>query len=98
MSVNQKNSHNRINFTFVKTGKGDRNIYPRESYFTALVVVGRKEKESVEEILPECNLRLQEIYEETKEGNGQRWLMIDLEDRDSMYQDVLRLIIISSNG
>ena len=61
-----------------------------------MVVVGRKEKESVEEILPECTSRLQEIYEETKEGNGQRWLMIDLEDHDSMYHDVLRLIKIRS--
>lgn len=86
------------NVKFKKSGKSLCTIYPRESYFTALVVVGRKEKESVEEILPECNLRLQEIYEETKEGNGQRWLMIDLEDRDSMYQDVLRLIKIRSKG
>lgn len=24
--------------------------------------------------------------------NGQRWLMIDLEDKDDLYKDVLRLI------
>lgn len=26
--------------------------------------------------------------------NGQRWLMIDLEDEDDLYKDVLRLIRI----
>ena len=84
------------NVKFKKSGKSLCTLYPRESYFTAMIVVGRKEKESVEEILPECTSRLQEIYEETKEGNGQRWLMIDLEDHDSMYHDVLRLIKIRS--
>ena len=33
------------------------------------VVVGRKE--AVETILPECTSRMQEIYHDTKEGNGQ---------------------------
>ena len=84
------------NVKIKKSGKSLCTLYPRESYFTAMIVVGRKEKESVEEILPECTSRLQEIYEETKEGNGQRWLMIDLEDHDSMYHDVLRLIKIRS--
>lgn len=84
------------NVKFKKYGKSLCTIYPRESYFTVMVVVGRKEKDSVEEILPACTSRLREIYEETAEGNGQRWLMIDLEDTDSMYQDVLRLIKIRS--
>ena len=84
------------NVKFKKSGKSLCTLYPRESYFTAMIVVGRKEKESVEEILPECTSRLQELYEETKEGNGQRWLMIDLEDHGSMYHDVLRLIKIRS--
>ena len=84
------------NVKFKKSGKSLCTIYPRESFFTAMVVIGRKEKESVEELLPACTSRLQEIYKETKEGNGQRWLMIDLEDKDSMYHDVLRLIKIRS--
>ena len=32
---------------------------------------GEKRKEAVEAILPECTSRMQEIYHETKEGNGQ---------------------------
>ena len=37
---------------------------------------------------------MQEIYEQTKEGNGQRWLMEELEEEDELYEDVLRVIEI----
>jgi hypothetical protein len=37
---------------------------------------------------------MQEIYEQTKEGNGQRWLMVELEEEDELYEDVLRVIEI----
>lgn len=85
------------NIKFRKSGRSLCTIYPRESCFTVLVVIGRKEKEAVESILPECTAALQEIYEQTTEGNGQRWLMIDLEDHDNLYQDVIRLICIRRN-
>ena len=62
------------------------------------VGVGEKEKKSVEAILPECILELQEIYSRTKEGNGQKWLMIYLEDRGDLYVSVFRLIEIRRNG
>ena len=42
------------------------------------------------------NNEIQEIYRQTKEGNGQRWTMIDLEDTGSLYDDVLRFIEIRS--
>ena len=67
---------------------------PRESYFTVMVVVGPKEKEAVASILPDCTAAFQEIYRQTREWNGQRWLMIDLEDRGGLYSDVLRIIRI----
>lgn len=82
------------NIKFKKAGKNLCTIYPREDYFTVLVVVGKKEKGQVEEILPECTGQLRTIYQETQEGNGQRWLMIDLEDRDELYDDVMKLIEI----
>ncbi|MDO4448629.1 MAG: DUF3788 domain-containing protein [Lachnospiraceae bacterium] len=82
------------NIKFRKAGKGLCTIYPREGYFTVLVVIRQKEKEQVEEILPECSGELREIYAGTKEGNGQRWLMIDLEDKDRLYTEIMRLIEI----
>lgn len=82
------------NVKFKKSGRTLCTIYPRELYFTVMVVVGRKEKERVEETLPECCTQIRELYERTKEGNGQRWLMIDLEDADEVYRDVSGLIRI----
>ena len=84
------------NVKFRKSGKTLCTVYPQESFFTVLVVVGTKEKEAVSAILPDCSASLREIYAQTKEGNGQKWLMIDLEDPDRLYDDVLRLIRIRS--
>ena len=85
------------NIKFKKSGKSLCTIYPHISYFTVLVVVGAKEKEAVNALLPDCGAELQQIYEQTKEGNGQKWLMVNLTDQDSMYRDTLRLIKIRSN-
>ena len=82
------------NVKFKKSGKNLCTIYPREGYFTVLVVIGNKEKEAVEEMLKECTPELRDIYNQTKAGNGQKWLMIDLEDKGKMVTDVLRLIDI----
>ena len=67
---------------------------PREGYFTVLVVIGSKVKEAVENILCDCAPELRELYEKTRWGNGQKWLMIDLEDQGEMFADVLQLIEI----
>mgnify|MGYP002510406774 CR=1 FL=1 len=84
------------NVKFKKSGKTLCTIYPREQYFTVLVVVGQKEKARVESLLPDCYAELREIYQKTTEGNGQKWLMIDLEDDGAIFRDVLRLIEIRS--
>ena len=82
------------NVKFKRSGRSLCTIYPREQYFTVMLVVGRKEKEAFEAMLPGCTAAMREIYERTREGNGQRWLMIDLEDRDDLYRDVLRGIAV----
>lgn len=82
------------NVKFRKAGKNLCTIYPKEEYFSVLVVIGQKEKEAVEVILQECTAELRDIYSQTKTGNGQKWLMIDLEDKEKMYADIFRLIDI----
>ncbi len=82
------------NIKFRKSGKSLCTIYPGESYFTVLIVIGKKEKERTENLLPDCTSQLQQIYAQTDEGNGQKWLMIDLEDADDLYRDILSLIAI----
>lgn len=86
------------NIKFKKSGKTLCTIYPRENYFTVLVVVGTKEKETIEELLLKLSPLIQKIYNETKEGMGQRWLMIDLEDKDKTFSDVLKLIGVRANS
>lgn len=82
------------NVKFRKAGKTLCTIYPKEGYFTVMVVVGQKERAAVEAALPECTVELRGLYRQTKEGNGQRWLMIGLEDRGELYRDCLRLVEI----
>lgn len=82
------------NLKLRKAGKGLCVIYPKEHYFTVLVVVGKKEKEMVENVLPKLSNTMQDIYHNTKEGMGQRWLMIDIESNNDVYRDVLTLIRI----
>lgn len=82
------------NVKFRKSGKSLCVIYPKKDYLTVLVVVSSKEKETVERILPSLSVELQNLYHSTKEGNGQRWLMIDVYSHDSVYEDILKLIQI----
>lgn len=82
------------NVKFKKSGKSLCTIYPRDGYFTVLVVIGEKEREAVEIVLHECTPALREIYRQTGMGNGQKWLMIDLEDKEELYTDIFRLIEI----
>ena len=86
------------NLSFRKSGKTLCRIYPREGWFTVLLVVGQKEKERVEALLPQCAPELGELYRQTREWNGQRWLMIDLEDQDRLYKDLLTLIRIRAGA
>lgn len=82
------------NIKLRKSGKSLCVIYPRKYYFTVLVVIGQKEKESAENLLPHMSQEIQNIYRATKYGNGQRWLMIDLKNNDRLFQDTLALIRI----
>lgn len=82
------------NIKFRKAGKSLTVVYPKEQYFTVLVVVGNKERERVAELLPHLSKEIQEVYYNTKEGNGQRWMMIDLDSENQIYEDTLKLIQI----
>lgn len=80
------------NVKFRKSGKNLCTVYPREGYFSVLIVVPQKTAASAEAVLQECTPELRDIYKHTKSGNGQKWLMIDLEDKEKMYSDIFRLI------
>lgn len=82
------------NVKFKKGNKSLCTVYPRERYFTVLIVIGKKEKENFENIVHSFSSDIQQIYKETEEGNNQKWLMIDLEDNDKRYEDVKKIIEI----
>ena len=85
------------NDKFKKAGKTLCTIYPKENFVTVMVVIGRQAKEPVEAILPELTPELKDIYHHTQAGNGQKWLMIDLQAKGDLYNDLLRLIEIRRN-
>lgn len=82
------------NVRFRKGGKTLLRLYPKNGYFSVLVVVGRKERDKVEQALSSMSKAMQDIYNDTAEGMGQRWLLIDLHKADTLYEDVLRIVDI----
>lgn len=84
------------NLKFKKSGRNLCTIYPKEGFFSVMIVIGRKEQPTVEAILPELCAEVREVYANTRVFNGQRWLMLTVEDRDAVYADALRLIEIRS--
>ena len=82
------------NVSYRKSGRALCRLYPKRGYFAVLTVVGRKEKQRVEDFLPHASQQMRDIYLATAEGMGQRWLMIDLHTEDELYRDVLKLIDI----
>lgn len=82
------------NIKFRKAGRSLCTLYVREGFFTVLIVIGEKERSDVERILPQLPQRLREIYLKTPSGNGQKWLMIDVEDEDEIYHGVFSLLDI----
>lgn len=82
------------NVKFQIAGRTLCTVYPREGHFVVMVVIGPKERERVEMLLPVFSPELQEIWTRTKEGNGQRWLMVNLEEDGPLYERLLQLIQI----
>ena len=79
------------NIKYKKGGKSLCTLYPMQGYFIALVVVGSHELMEAEFLMPQCSDYVQTVFKNTKTGNGQKWLMLDVRDRGIM-DDVFRLI------
>ncbi len=79
------------NIKYKKGGKSLCTLYPMQGYFIVLVVVGSRELTEAEFLMPQCSDYVQTVFKNTKTGNGQKWLMLDVRDREIM-DDVFRLI------
>ncbi|RKJ47439.1 DUF3788 domain-containing protein [bacterium 1XD42-8] len=79
------------NIKYKKGGKSLCTLYPMQGYFIALVVIGSHELTKAEFLMPQCSDYVQTVFKNTKIGNGQKWLMLDVRDREIM-DDVFSLI------
>jgi hypothetical protein len=81
------------NVKYHKGGKSLCTLYPMENYFITLVVIGNKELQEAEFLMPLCGKYTQELYQKTDFNVGGRWLMINVTDRQTL-EDVKNLIQI----
>lgn len=81
------------NIKYKKSGKSLCTLYPMQGFFIALVVIGSHEITEAELLMPLCTGYVQTLFKNTKTGNGQKWLMIEVRDKETM-EDVFRLINI----
>lgn len=79
------------NIKYKKGGKSLCTLYPMENYFIALVVIGNKEQEEAEIIIPSCCNHIQELYNRTAFSCGGRWLMIEVKN-ENVLEDLKKLI------
>lgn len=64
-----------------------------DGYFIGLVVVGKKELDETEMILPTFSNYVQELYKKTQFSVGGKWLMINVTDSKRL-EDMQTLIRI----
>ena len=81
------------NIKYAKGGKSLCTLYPMKVYFIALVVVGKKEMTAAEELMPLLTSYVQQVFTETKAGQGQKWLMLDIKEF-AVLEDALKLIAL----
>lgn len=81
------------NVKYQKSGKSLCTLYPMQGYFIALVVVGPKEMAEAELLLPFLSNGVREIFANTKTGQGAKWLMLDIWDKETL-EDALRLVAL----
>ena len=82
------------NLKFRKAGRTLCTVYPRKGYFPMLLIVGRKEKDRVEALLPSMSEEFTQLYENTRECMNQRWLMLDFSEKNALFSDALSIVKI----
>ena len=79
------------NVKYSKSGKSLCTLYPMNGYFIALVVIGRKEMLEAELLMPCLSKYVQNVFKETIAGQGAKWLMLEVQSSDTMF-DIIELI------
>lgn len=93
LSYSQCSMQRGWNVKYQKNGKSLCTLYPMESFFIALIVIGNKEMHEAELLMPLCSKHTQELYQRTSFSAGGRWLMLNVTNRP-ILDDVINLIQI----
>jgi len=81
------------NVKYRKGGKSLCTLYPMDGFFIALVTIGNKETNEVEQTLSSYSEYTQALYKRTPFSCGGRWLMINVTDK-AVLDDVINLVNI----
>lgn len=79
------------NIKYKKSGKSLCTCYPMQGYFIALVVIGSRELTEAELLMLLFSDYVQKVFRDAKTGNGQKWLMLEVRDKEIM-NNVFELI------
>jgi len=79
------------NVKYKKIGKALCTLYPEDGFFIALVVVGGKEEEPMQALLPDLCEYVRQLYKNTRSMPMGRWLMIRVTDEE-ILENVKALI------
>lgn len=64
-------------------------IYPKPGGFSVLIVIGRKEREAFDAVLPALSDYVSNVWLNSRDMNGQRWLMMDVSSPEVLSDVVL---------
>jgi len=81
------------NVKYRKRGRSLCTLYPMQGYFIALVVVGKREIDEAELLIPFCGEYIKALFHETVFGYSGKWMMVEVKSADVM-DDLKKLIAI----
>ncbi len=81
------------NIKYQKSGRSLCTLYPMSGFFIALVVIGNKESNEAELMLPSYSGYTQNLFKNTGCSAGGRWLMMNVTE-PAILDDVMNLIQI----
>jgi len=74
-----------------KGGKSLCTLYPMQGYFIALAVIGEREINEAELLMPLCSEYTQNLFKQTVSGYSGKWMMIEVKKPDVLH-DVKKII------
>ncbi len=79
------------NIKYRKGGKSLCTLYPMQGYFIALAVIGEREINEAQLLMPLCSEYTQNLFKQTVSGYSGKWMMIDVKKPDVLH-DVKKII------